>query len=73
MRHGAPPTHPVHVVCSLFHDLIGVLTQLMANTQQVVQPLTDEAFARSGGTPALPMDIPTYRTVEKGIGGLKNE
>lgn len=34
LRHGAPPTHPIHAVRAFCHDLAGVLAQLVVDAQQ---------------------------------------
>ncbi len=44
---------------------------LLADIQQVFQPLTAEETARSGVHTVIPMVIQTYRTVEKGHGRIE--
>jgi predicted transposase YbfD/YdcC len=44
---------------------------LLADIQQVFAPLTDEERARTGVHTVQPLDIQTYRTIEKGHGRLE--
>ena len=40
LRHGAPPTHPIHAVSAFCHDLGGVLAHLVVDAQQHEAELT---------------------------------